>query len=232
MLLALLESVESDVQQAGDQLEFGIGFSVHAGTRIGGDRFCRIVAGPAVGIDAMAQGWGKTLLGLAPRSGRGPGFALDDQTEDALAAPKLLVRQYLFVDPVRNGRLRRADDDQALGLDKSLGYLAIEVMRAGQLFAVAKNGCQPMRDLAESGFQTNQPTRNPIGFQSLVQPDRPSLVAMAVTDEGAIASLGYRCGISCHGRQVLDSAHKCGNRSACDWGSNAVKRRPRVLHKM
>ncbi len=92
----------------------------------------------AVHVQLIAQRRREAFLALAPRHARGIGFAADDQGKDAVRAAQPLERQDLLVDPVRGGRRRRADHEQAGRALERLAQLGAEVGGAGEFVAVAE----------------------------------------------------------------------------------------------
>ncbi len=192
MLLALAQFVEAHVQQAGNQLEPGIGLAVLAGAHVGGDRFGAQRGQPAVGIELVAQRRGEAFFRFAARDVAGVRLAVDDQAEHPLLAPEALELAHFLVDPARGRRVRRADHHQVGRLRQRLVDLAAEVVGAGQFVAIAEDRREFFRDRPGRGAAPDQALRDRIGLQRLVQPRAPATVLVAVADEGVVPALRHR----------------------------------------
>ena len=192
LLLALAQFVEAHVQQAGDQLESGVGLAVLAGAHVGGDRFGAQRGQPAVGVELEAQRRGEAFLRFVAGHVAGVRLAVDDQAEHPLLAPEALELAHFLVDPARSRRMGRADHHQAGRLRQRLVDLAAEVVGAGQFVAVAEDRRQFFRDRPGRGLPPDQALRDRVGFQRLVQPRAPATVLVAVADEGVVLALRHR----------------------------------------
>jgi hypothetical protein len=113
--LAPAQLVVFQVEQAGNELEFGVAPAVLARARVGGDRLAA--------LGRIAQRRGKAFLRRRARVG----FAADDQAEDALAASQPTERTHFLADPARLRRGGRADHDQVRRLAQGLLDLAAEI---------------------------------------------------------------------------------------------------------
>src|SRR6185437_2806685 len=192
LLLALLQRVEADVEHAGDQPQLGVGLAILAGTRVCGDRFGAFGGRLPVRIELETQRGAEALFRFAAGDVEGIRFATDDQAEDAVASAHALPSQHFLVDPARRGRRRRADHDQVFRLRECCVDLLGQAVGAGEFVAIAEDRIQAARDRAVRSLFADQPRWHAIGFQRLVQPVRPRLVAVAVADERTIGEAGDR----------------------------------------
>lgn len=192
-LIALLEFVEVDAEQAGEQLEAGVGLGVLARAGVGGDRFGALVGVGAVFVDLEAQRRAEALLGLAPILVRGVRLAADDQAQDAVLASQPLELEDLLVDPDRFGRRWRADDDQIARLFQGIADRCAEIGRGRQFLAIAKDRVGALRDDAVTRCPADQTLGRPVALNRLVQPLAPAVVVVAVAYERPIFRITGHC---------------------------------------
>src|SRR6185437_13046382 len=145
-----------------------------------------------VRIELETQRGAEALFRFAAGDVEGIRFATDDQAEDAVASAHALPSQHFLVDPARRGRRRRADHDQVFRLRECCVDLLGQAVGAGEFVAIAEDRIQAARDRAVRSLFADQPRWHAIGFQRLVQPVRPRLVAVAVADERTIGEAGDR----------------------------------------
>ena len=179
---ALAQGVQVDAEQSGQQFQPCQRLAVLAGTDVGGDRFGRLRAELAIGIDLEAQRRHETFAVVA-----GTGFAVDDEAADAIAAADALEPQHFVVDPRRARGVGRADHDQRLGVGERGLDLRGQSAGACEVLAIAEDRTQAIGQGTELPCGAAQPPRQLIALERAMQPARPACVFVAVTDEGAIA---------------------------------------------
>ena len=131
LALALPQLVEPDAQEAGDELELGVGAAVRVRPYIGRQRLGALGRQLAVSVQATADGVGKALEGGLVRAISGVRLAIDDETENPVFAAQPLERQDFFVHPSRHRRPRGADDDQRPRLLERVHDVVAEIRGPG-----------------------------------------------------------------------------------------------------
>src|SRR5258708_7133315 len=125
----------------------------------------------------------------------GVGVAVDDQTQDAVLAPKALEGEDLFVYPAGLRRVWRADDDLAGGPLQGLADDRAQIGRGGEFFAVPEDRRQALGHRAVYGRPANQLLRRVVGLERPVQPAPPLGVTVAVAEKRPIP-MGVQAGDS------------------------------------
>ncbi|HEX3122840.1 MAG TPA: hypothetical protein VHQ21_06015, partial [Rhodanobacteraceae bacterium] len=178
MRFALPQRIESDTQQACNQLQPGSSRTVFAGPQVGCNRLGRSLSELAVSLEFEAQGRRETFTRVIRIR-----LAGNDYAVDAGAATEALECQHFLVYPVRMGSLRRADHDHRIGFAERILHTLAQIGRTGQFLAIAEDWTQPLRHRSELAGRPAQPLRDPIIFQRTMQPGSHGRIAMAVAHE-------------------------------------------------
>ncbi len=102
----MLQFIQPETEQTGDQLELRPGLAVSVWPDVGGHRLRKLVGQFSVRSDHAAQCLGEAFLRFEPRLLGRVRFTGDEQTKDAVRAAEALEAQYLLVHPARAGGRR------------------------------------------------------------------------------------------------------------------------------
>ena len=98
-LVTLFQVVESDADDAGDELEFGVILAVLVLAHIGGDGLGALIGDVALVVNFEAQRLWESLLQAGFRLVRGIGFTFNDKTQDTVFPTHGLKSPDFLVDP-------------------------------------------------------------------------------------------------------------------------------------
>ena len=180
--LASSQLVEPDADETGDELQQRRARPVLAGPKVRADRL-RDFRAACVLRQRLAERGREAVLGAG-----GLGRAADDQAEDLVRSPQAPKHADLFVHPAGSRGGGRANHDHRGRLLERRVHDAAQVRRGRQLLAIAEHRSDARGHCAGATLLTDEPARDRIALERLVKPARPTLVAVAVADERAIAN--------------------------------------------
>ena len=187
-LFPLHQLVEAHSEHSSDELEEGQPLALADRAEIGRERlgaFGRLVAAPVI---FEAQRRREALLFLAPGDVACEGLAGGDCGQHAAFGPRSLEAFDLGIGPARFRRRGGAQHDQELrGGERRLDLFG-EVAARRQVLLVAEDGGEAAGNDAVGGQLSGQRARHPEPLELAMEPVGEFLVAVAVAEEGVVAS--------------------------------------------